>query len=98
MLGSIYHTVIAMSLFISLISVFAAKKEDRASHVLITVILGWVLLFESFGLKTARQGINNSLLYNISWVYIESLLLVGYFYLLEKSPHFRKRITVVRLK
>jgi hypothetical protein len=92
MLGSIYHSVIALSLFISFISVFATKKEGRSIHVLILVILGWVLAFESYGLITSRQGINNSLLYNLSWVNVESLLLISYFYILEKSQRFKKRI------
>jgi hypothetical protein len=95
MLGSIYHTVIAVSLLISFISLFVTNKKELLNHRLIFGTLAWVLIFESFGLKTARQGINNSLLYNISWVYIESLLLVGYFYLLEKSPHFMKRMLYI---
>ena len=95
MLGSIYHTVIALSLLASSISIFYTKKEEKQIHGLILVTLVWVLLFESFGLITARKGINNSLLYNISWVYIESLILIGYFYLLEKNPLFRKRIIYI---
>lgn len=97
MLGSIYHTVIALSLLISFFSVFATKKEERSIHILILVILGWVLFFESYGLITARQGINNSLLYNVSWVYLESILIIGYFFLLEKSPRFKKRIILISL-
>ncbi|WP_194975729.1 hypothetical protein [Aquiflexum lacus] len=92
MLGSIYHTVIALSLFISFISVFVTKKEVRSIHILILVILAWVLAFESYGLITSRKGINNSLLYNVSWVNVESLLLISYFYILEKSQQFKKRI------
>jgi hypothetical protein len=97
MLGSLYHTVIAVSLLISFFSLFITKKEELLNHRLIFGTLAWVLLFESFGLITARQGINNSLLYNISWVYIESLLLIGYFYLLEKSSHFRKRMIYISI-
>jgi hypothetical protein len=95
MLGSIYHTVIAVSLVISFFSLFVTNKKESLNHRFIFGTLAWVLLFESFGLITARQGINNSLLYNISWVYIESLLLVGYFYLLERSPYFRKRMIYI---
>lgn len=54
MLGSIYHTVIALGLLISFFSVFATKKEERSIHILILVTLGWVLTFESYGLITAR--------------------------------------------
>ncbi len=92
MLESIYHMVIALSLLVSFLSLFRTNKENLSSHRLIFVTLGWVLVFEYFGLITARLGINNSLLYNISWIYIESFLLIGYFYLLEKSTKFRKRI------
>lgn len=97
MLGSIYHTVIALSLLVSFLSLFGTNKEELSSHRLILVTLGWVLFFESYGLITARQGINNSLLYNVSWVYIESMLLIGYFYLLEKSPQFKKRIIQISI-
>ncbi|WP_373520711.1 hypothetical protein [Aquiflexum sp.] len=97
MLGSIYHTVIAVSLLISFFSLFATKKEELSVHRLIVVILAWVLVFESFGLISARQKINNSLLYNVSWVYIESILIIAYFYLLEKSPRFKKRILQISI-
>ncbi|WP_373497193.1 hypothetical protein [Aquiflexum sp.] len=97
MLGSIYHTVLAASLLISFFSLFATKKEELSVHRLIVVILTWVLVFESFGLITARQKINNSLLYNVSWVYIESILIIAYFYLLEKSSRFKKRIIQISI-
>lgn len=97
MLESLYHTVIAVSLLVSFLSLFGTNKEELSSHSIIIVILGWVLFFESYGLITARQGINNSLLYNVSWVYIESMLLIGYFYLLEKSPQFKKRMIQISI-
>jgi hypothetical protein len=97
MLGSIYHTVLAFSLLICFLSLFATKKEELPVHLLIFVTMGWVLVFESYGLITARQGINNSLLYNVSWVYIESTLLIAYFYLLEKNTLFKKRIIQISL-
>lgn len=97
MLGSIYHTVIALSLLTSFLSLFATRKEELPMHRLIFFTIGWVLVFESYGLITARQGINNSLLYNVSWVYIESILLIAYFYLLEKNTRFKKRIILISL-
>ncbi|MDO9551686.1 MAG: hypothetical protein Q7J63_04180 [Rhodonellum sp.] len=47
---------------------------------------------EFLGAYTASKGINNSLLYNIGWVYLESMLLLFYFWKIERNSNFKKII------
>jgi hypothetical protein len=47
---------------------------------------------ETAGAYTASRSINNSLLYKIGWVYVESLLLIFYFYSLEQSNSVKNGI------
>lgn len=95
MFGSIYLTVIAFGLIASTMYLFFEKKTVHPSQRIFIGILSIVLILETVGLLTARQRINNSLGYNIGFVYIESLLLIGYFYFMEKSPFFKKIIVLI---
>ena len=95
MSGDVYLFVIGLSVVLSLLN-FGLKKNNRLQgHGVILGILILVLVFESIGSYTASMKINNSLLYNICWVYIESLLLVLYFYKFEKSISAKKNILLV---
>jgi hypothetical protein len=95
MSGDVYLFVIGLSVVLSLLN-FSLKKNNRIQgHGIILGILILVLVFESIGSYTASMKINNSLLYNICWVYIESLLLVLYFYKFEKSISAKKNILLV---
>lgn len=95
MFGSIYLTVIAVGLIASTMYLFFEKKTVHPTQRIFLGILSIVLILETVGLLTARQRINNSLGYNIGFVYIESLLLIGYFYFMEKSPSFKKIIVLI---
>lgn len=97
MSGTVYLFVIGLSVVLSLVN-FGLKKNNRLQgHGIILGILLLVLVFESIGSYTSSMKINNSLLYNICWVYVESLLLVLYFYKLEKSASAKKKILLVSL-
>jgi hypothetical protein len=87
-----YLFVIGLSLALSLFN-FGLKKTKRlkGQEIILGVLL-LVLIFESIGSYTASQKINNSLLYNICWVYLESMLLVWYFYKFEKTASAKKNI------
>jgi hypothetical protein len=91
MSGTIYLLVIGLSVLLSLIN-FGLKKKGTKGQGIILGLLILVLVFESIGSYTADLNINNSLLYNICWVYIESLLLVVYFYKFEISKTAKKNI------
>ena len=97
MFGSIYLSVIAFGLLASAMYLLFDKKIDHPSQRIFLGILAMVLVLETVGLLTARQRINNSLGYNIGFVYLESLMLIGYFYFMEKSLFFRKIILLVTL-
>ncbi|MCH6235318.1 hypothetical protein [Cognataquiflexum rubidum] len=95
MSGDVYLFVIGLSVVLSLLN-FGLKKNNRIQgHGIILGILILVLVFESIGSYTSSMKINNSLLYNICWVYVESLLLVLYFYKFEKSTSAKKNIFLV---
>lgn len=95
MSGSVYLFVIGLSFVLSLFN-FGLKKNNRVQgHGIILGVLILVLMFESIGSYTASMKINNSLLYNICWVYAESLLLVLYFYKFERSTSAKKNILLV---
>lgn len=95
MSSSVYLFVIGLSVVLSLVN-FGLKKNNRLQgHGIILGILILVLVFESIGSYTSSMKINNSLLYNICWVYVESLLLALYFYKFEKSTSSKKNIFLV---
>lgn len=60
-------------------------------------ILFLVFFMEMTGDYTASKSINNSLLYNIGWVYLESVLLIFYFYTLEIDALVKKKIRLITI-
>ncbi|WP_229802418.1 hypothetical protein [Echinicola pacifica] len=54
------------------------------------IILAFVFFLEAVGGYTASRSIKNVMLYNVCWIYIESLLIVWYFSLLEKNPKVKR--------
>jgi hypothetical protein len=95
MSGIAYLFVIGLSLVLILINVFNKKLIPEKGQGIVLAILFFVLIFESIGEYTAEKGINNTLLYNICWVYLESLLLIMYFYQLEYSKTYKKKILII---
>jgi hypothetical protein len=91
----IYLFVIGLSLVLTFISLRFKEDGKVQGKKIILGILLLVLVFESFGEYTAQKGINNSLLYNICWIYIESLLLILYFLQFEKSKTVKKIILII---
>lgn len=89
---TLYHFIIGASLILILWLRFYLKSIPRIQINIITYTLALVLVVELIGFYTARQRINNTLIYNIGWVYLESFLLIAYFYTLEQNLFWRKRI------
>lgn len=92
MFVNIYHLAIAIGFLVSLILLKEKKGNELIAHKVISITLFLVLIMELAGSYTAYKSINNSLLYNIGWVYVESLLLVYYFNLLEFNKKVKKVI------
>ncbi|EOZ95946.1 hypothetical protein A33Q_2539 [Indibacter alkaliphilus LW1] len=86
-----YHFIIGLSLILLLILRPKFGKRSKTQINLISITLFVVLVLELAGAYTASQKINNTLLYNIGWIYLESFLLIAYFYSLEQSLVWRKR-------
>lgn len=97
MLGSIYLFVIAIGFLFSLFPFRKSKGIETAAQNIIIAILFLALVMELAGAYTASKGVNNSLLYNLGWVYAESLLLIYYLSLLEVNQAFRRRIGWISL-
>ncbi len=72
------------------------SAQDKAQRIILTILI-LVFVMEYIGRYTSSRGINNSLLYNIGWVYIESLLLIFYFFTIEKVGCFKKWIKIFAL-
>ncbi|MCH6199626.1 hypothetical protein MMU07_08550 [Aquiflexum sp. LQ15W] len=95
MSSGIYLFVIGLSLVLTFLSLsFKAEGKVQGKKIILGILL-LVMVFESFGEYTAQKGINNSLLYNICWIYIESLLLILYFLQFEKSKTAKKIFFII---
>jgi hypothetical protein len=94
MTQEIYLVFIFLAVLASVIYFFINEKKYLNTNKIILGLLVFVLLFELAGDYTASRNINNLLLYNICWVYLESLLILGYFYRLHRREAVKKVILV----
>ncbi|GAB2625549.1 hypothetical protein [Belliella aquatica] len=92
-----YLVCIGVSLFASVLFWGIKNKPQIKNHGVILAILFLVFLMEITGDYTASRSINNSLLYNIGWVYLESVLLIFYFYTLEIDALVKKKIRLITI-
>lgn len=90
-----YLFTIAISLIAGFGYLTLKYKLEKKSQRIIFAILLVAMILEIIGYFTAKNKINNSLFYNIGWTYIESLLFIGYFYLLEKEQKERNKILII---
>ncbi len=92
-----YLTIIGISLSMALVGFIYKSKATLKPFYFILVTLILVMLMESLGKYTAQRGINNSLLYNMGWVYLESALLIGYFLSFEKNEKTKHILTLISI-
>jgi uncharacterized protein with PQ loop repeat len=97
MFVSIYLLIIATGFLFSLFPFNKSKGIETTAQNSIVAVLFLALVMELAGAYTASKGINNSLLYNLGWVYVESLLLIFYLCLLEANQAFRRKIGWISL-
>lgn len=87
-----YLMLIGLSLLTALVfSACVGEKCPRSQMILLGILI-LVLLLEISGHFTGSRKINNSLIYNVGWVYMESFCLISYFLILEKDQTFAKKI------
>src|SRR5690554_4759496 len=92
----VYIFFIFLSLIFSSLFFFIKgkdKKYERAHRLMFSVLL-IAFVLEIIGGVTARFGYNNSLFYNLLFVYLETCLLLYFFYLVFKEEKIKKRIIV----
>ncbi|MGY6741796.1 MAG: hypothetical protein ACXIUQ_03595 [Cecembia sp.] len=97
MFGSFYLFVIAVGFLFSLFPLRKRKGLESTAQNTIIGVLFLALLMELAGAYSAAKGINNSLLYNLGWVYAESLMLIFYLCLLEVNQKFKRKIVWISL-
>lgn len=87
-----------ISIFISLLFsllYFLVKnrnKEYKTTHLLIVFFIVLGSTIEVIGEITSSYGINNSLYYNLLFVYGQTLLFIYFFYLISETTQWKKRI------
>lgn len=69
------------------------NKEYDRTHRLISVLLFMVLILEITGEITSQYGYNNSLFYNLLFVYAETCMIFYFFYLIDEDKKLRRIIT-----
>ncbi|WP_194776010.1 hypothetical protein [Pararhodonellum marinum] len=89
---NLYLILLVISLISGLVYFFQKNTPPDHSQKVILGILCIVMAMEFSGSFFARKGINNTLLYNLGWIYLESFMLIGYYFTLKKDRKFQKRI------
>src|SRR5690554_11429 len=94
-----YIFFIFLSLIFSLLYFFVNNRNQayKKVHVLITIVLLLGLVIEIIGEITSSFRYNNSLLYNVLFVYLETCLFMYFFYLISDDPKVKKRISMLVL-
>ncbi|GAB3660036.1 hypothetical protein GCM10028791_33750 [Echinicola sediminis] len=88
-LGVIFGSLVGSSIYY----LYAPRAYKKAHKVLLFTLV-FVFLLEAAGEYTASRRINNTLLYNICGVYLQSFLLVFYLKLLEPTKAARSNINL----
>ena len=92
----VYIFFIFLSLIFSFLYFFSKDRDAEYGkvHQLMFVVLTIVFVLEITGGITANIGYNNSLFYNLLFVYVETCLLLYFFYLIFRDDVIKKRIIV----
>lgn len=93
----VYIFFIFLSLIFSLFSFFNKKKNEKynQTHRLILVLLLLALAIEIIGEITSNIKYNNSVFYNLLFVYAETCLFFYFFYLISESSRLKKTIALI---
>ena len=92
----VYIFFIFLSVIFSFLYFFVKGKDTEYGkvHKLMFIVLVIALILEITGGITAQFGYNNSLFYNLLFVYLETCLLLYFFYLIFREDKIKKRIMV----
>jgi len=90
-----YIFFIFLSLIFSLLYFFIKNRNQdyKKAHVLITVLLLVGLVIEIIGEITSSLKYNNSLFYNLLFVYLETCLFMYFFSVISEDRKVKKRIS-----
>ncbi|PSL00517.1 hypothetical protein CLV48_11569 [Cecembia rubra] len=86
---NLYNYILLLSLVIGVIPFFSFQENKKEHRVLFSVIfLG--LVTEAIGLYYGSRGIYNSWIYNISFLYLETIVIWFYFLAVFRKGHYQK--------
>ena len=88
----IFFILLALIVSFSQFLVKNKKKDYIHTHRLIFVLLFMVLVLEIIGEVTAQYAYNNSLFYNLLFVYLETCMIFYFFYLIHEDKQIKKSI------
>lgn len=88
----IFFILLALIASFSYFLVKNKKKEFVHTHRLIFVLLFMVLVLEIIGELTAQYAYNNSLFYNLLFVYLETCMIFYFFRLIYEEKQIKKAI------
>jgi hypothetical protein len=92
---SFYALSLIVALVISVTSMYRHGNEEKIVRVILTVTLVLILTVEMVAFWMKGNGLNNFILYNFGWIYLEFILLAAYFYQFESTSLGRKNIVWV---
>ena len=94
---SIYIFFIFLALLLSIPYFFFREKDEeyKRAHKLIFVLLIIVLILEIIGELTSQYVYNNSLFYNLLFVYVETCLFFYFFNLIAENGRMKTYISII---
>lgn len=92
---NVYLFSIGFSLIAAFVYPFLKNYKKDKTQKVILAILGLVFAMEFIGFYTSSKGVNNTLIYNIGWVYVESLLLLLYFFKIERNSNLKTNLKYI---
>jgi len=95
MIYHLYLILIWIGTLLSIPSFFISNEQYKNQQRCIFIILLTISILESYGTYTSSKGINNALVYNIVFVYLETILFLYFFALTSNGPRFIKKVYLI---
>jgi len=92
-----YNFSILFSFIIGLCYLSKKKRVFKNTHYLILSILFIVTLLETYGTYSAKRGIPNLIVYNIFFVYVETIMILFYFLIIAEVKKMKIFILITIL-
>lgn len=91
----VYLGLIWLGMLVSIPTFFIPDNIYKKQHRCIFIILAAVVILESYGTYTSLNGVKNAWVFNVGFVYLETLLFLYFFTLVFKNPKFTRISTIL---